>query len=79
MIELLLLIIGLVVIWKYSGSLNAGAIASEQAAKVWAEEIISESVIERQELIQQFEKQIQTKGITEIRSSDDFLKLMKVK
>ena len=54
MIELLILIIGIVVVWKFSSSLNAAATASEEASKKWAEDIIKDVVIERQELVMEF-------------------------
>ena len=54
MIELLILIVGIVVVWKFSSSLNAAATASEEASKKWAEDIIKDVVIERQELVMEF-------------------------
>jgi hypothetical protein len=54
MIELLVLIIGLVIVWKFSSSLNAAATASEEASKKWSEGIIKDVVIERQELMMEF-------------------------
>ena len=54
MIELLVLIIGIVIVWKFSASLNAAATASEEASKKWAEDVIKDVVIERQELVMEF-------------------------
>jgi hypothetical protein len=58
MIELLVLIIGIVIVWKFSASLNSAATASEEASKKWSEEIIKDVVIERQELLMEFDKDL---------------------
>ena len=83
MIELLLLIAGILIIFKYSGTLNAGAIASEQQAKLFAEEIIKDATIERQYLVQDWDHEIsklkEADPNFEVKSSEDFLKMMKVK
>lgn len=82
MIELLILIAGIVILWKFSGLLNVTAIASEQAARVWGEDIIKDSVVERQYLVADFEKELAKLKAKnpdfELQSSEDFLKSMKV-
>ncbi len=52
--ELLILIIGVVVIWKFSSSINVSATASKAHVETWAEKIIADAVIERQSTYEQF-------------------------
>lgn len=58
MIELLVLIIGVVAIWRFSGSIEATSVAGEQLTKTWAEGIIKDAVIERQEINLEFDKDL---------------------
>lgn len=65
MIELLILIFGIVVIWKFGSSLNSAATAAEEASKGWSEEVIKDTVISRQELVLEFQddlKKLAEKG-----------------
>jgi hypothetical protein len=60
MIELLILISGIVTMWKFSSSINATAVATEQKAQVWAEGLIKDSVVERQEIHAEWKQQMKT-------------------
>ena len=85
MIEFLVLIIGVVILWKFSASLNSSAIAMEEATKGWSESIIKDTVVERQELSIDFDKDVELLKESNpawdgnIISSDDILKKFKVK
>lgn len=83
MIELGILLVIIVFLWKFSGSIDSTATATEESVKVWGESVIKDAVIERQELVAEFNEDIKRLKSTnpdfEIKSSDEFLKDMKVK
>lgn len=83
MIELGVLLAIIVFLWKFSGSIDSTATATEQAVKVWGESVIKDAVIERQELVAEFNADVErlkeANPDFEIKSSDEFLKDMKVK
>jgi hypothetical protein len=75
MIELLVLIMGVTGIFMFSKSLKALAIASESKTQVFAEEVISEAVQERADILSDFKENTKDKDIV---SHDDMLKTFKV-
>lgn len=54
MLELLILISGCIFLWKFSKSTSALAEGAETKTQVWAEGIIANAVVERQETYKQF-------------------------
>ena len=56
MIELLILISGVIFLWKFGKSTSAVAEGAETKAQVWSEKIIADAVIERQENYEEFLK-----------------------
>lgn len=74
MLEMLILISGIVALWRFSSSTKAVAQGAETKAQVWAEKIISESVIERAENHKEFKEA--TKDL-KIVSHETFMKELK--
>ena len=72
---MLLLISGLVGLWKFSGSTSAISRGAEEKANVWAEEIIADAVLQRQENYQTFKES--TQKYTKIVSHETFMKELK--
>jgi hypothetical protein len=72
MLELLLLISGLVALWKFSASTSAVSQGAETKAQVWAESVIAEATIERQENYKEFKEA--TKDMDKIVSHESFMK-----
>lgn len=72
MLEMLLLISGLVALWKFSGSTSAVAKGAEEKANVWAEEIIMDSVLQRQDNYTAFKSS--TQKYDKIVSHETFMK-----
>lgn len=56
MLELLVLISGIVILYRFSKSTRAVSEGAEVKAQVWAEEVISESVIQRAENYKKFKQ-----------------------
>lgn len=54
MIELLILISGVIFLWKFGKSTSAVAEGAETKAQVWSEKIIADAVVERQQTYKQF-------------------------
>lgn len=77
MIELLLLVSGLVFLWKFSASTSAIATGAETKTQVWAEKVISNSVVERQQNYKEFQEA--TKTYDSIVSHETFMKELKGK
>lgn len=74
--ELLIVIIGVVLVWKFAGVLNTLSLAARTKAEVMCEEVLIEATTERAELIKEFSKD--TKA-DEIYNHQEILKLMKIK
>ena len=60
MIELLILISGVIFLWKFGKSTSAVAEGAETKAQVWSEKIIADAVIERQANYEEFIKATQS-------------------
>ena len=73
--ELLILVVGIVLVWKFSAVLNAIAKAGRVKAEVMCEEVMVEAVLERTEIIKTFNSEI---GDDEIKSHNQVLKLLKM-
>jgi len=73
--ELLIVIVGIVLLWKFSSVLNALSKAGRVKAEVMCEEVISESVIDRTELLEHFKAEL---GDREITSHAEIMKLFKM-
>lgn len=77
MIELLVLIIGIALLWKFSASTSAIAEGAETKTQVWAESVIANAVIERQQNYKDFQEA--TKTYDTIVSHDTFMKELRGK
>lgn len=74
--ELLLLIVGIVVLWKFSSSINLGAEQVKAKAEVLSEKVIADCTLERQETYKSF---LERKGDQELISHESLMTLMKGK
>jgi hypothetical protein len=73
--ELLIVIVGVVLMWKFSSVLNALSKAGRVKAEVICEEVIAESVIDRTELLESFKAELGDRDIT---SHAEIMKLFKM-
>lgn len=73
--ELLMVIAGLILIWKFSSTLNALASSAKVKTEVMAESVIADSVIERTDNFEQYEKIVEGKTI---RTHEEIMALFKV-
>ena len=74
--EVLLLIVGIVALWKFSSSINLGAEQVKAKAEVLSEKIIADCALERQETYQNF---LARKGDRELISHETLMSIMKGK
>ncbi len=74
--DLLLLVIGIVLVWKFSSVMTAVAMAGRVKAEVMCEEVIIEASVERTEMVEEFVEATKDKTI---HSHDDVLKMLKMK
>jgi len=74
--ELLWVIIGIGLVWKFSSVMTAVAMAGRVKAEVMCEEVIIEASVERTEMVTEF---IESTKDKEIYSHDQVLKMMKMK
>jgi len=74
-IELLILVVGLVLLWKFGRSLNAIAAGARTKAEVYSEGIIQDSVLERIESWESFKEEL---GDREVISHDEIMRELKV-
>tara|TARA_R110000851_G_scaffold262361_1_gene414880 strand:+ start:1351 stop:1581 length:231 start_codon:yes stop_codon:yes gene_type:complete len=75
-VELLIVIIGVVLVWKFASVLNTLSLAANTKAEVMCEEVLIEAVTERAELVKQFSVDVKSE---EIFNHSEILKLMKIK
>lgn len=73
--ELLSLVVGIVLVWKFSSVLNALSKAGRVKAEVMCEEVMTEAVLERIEMLEVFENEIKDR---EIKSHSEILKRLKM-
>lgn len=73
--ELLSLIIGIVLVWKFSSVLNALSKAGRVKAEVMCEEVMTEAVLERTEIVESFNSELGDKKIV---SHEEILKMLKM-
>lgn len=73
---LLIVVVGVVLVWKFSSSLNGLAKSAEIKTQVMSEEVMSEAVVERTKIAEKFKEKTADK---EILSHEDMLDLFKVK
>lgn len=74
--ELLIVIIGVVLVWKFASVLNTISLAAQTKAEVMCEEVLIEATTQRAELIKEFSKETK---VEEIFNHQEILKLMKIK
>ncbi len=60
--ELLMLIVGIVLLWKFGSALSGIATTARAKTEVFTEEVVAQVVIERSENFEEFKKQ--TEGET---------------
>lgn len=58
MIELLILIAGIVALWKFHSTINASTIAAKAHTEVWAEDVIAQAQIRRSEQVEALKEQL---------------------
>jgi hypothetical protein len=73
--ELLIVVAGIVLLWKFTSSINALATSAKVKAEVMSEEIITEAVKERTELIEAHMKEMEGKTVY---SHEEIMKIMRV-
>ena len=73
--ELLMLVVGIVGLWKFSSVMNALAKAGRVKAEVMCEEVMAEAVVERLEILDTFKTEV---GDKEVVSHTEMLKLFKM-
>ena len=74
--ELLILIIGIVLVWKFSGILSALALAGRTKAEVMCEDVLMDSTLERVENVKNFKEVL---GEKEIKNHEEILSMLKMK
>ena len=74
--ELLIVIVGVVLVWKFSSVLNALSMAGRVKAEVMCEEVLIEASEERADLYASFSENMKDK---EIKSHQEILTLLKMK
>lgn len=74
--ELLIVIIGVVLIWKFSSVLNAWAKGAQTTAEVFSEEVIMNSVQKRTEQVEAFTEKM---GDKTIKSHEEIMTMLKMK
>ena len=81
MIELLILISGVIFLWKFGKSTSAVAEGAETKAQVWSEKIIADAVLERQANYEEFTESLKkpTGGLKEVISHETFMKTLRGK
>ena len=79
MIELLILISGIVALWKFHSTINASTVAAKAHTEVWAEDVIANAQIRRSEQVEQLKAQLQLpNGSTrQLYSHDEVMHLLK--
>ena len=74
--ELLVVIVGVVLVWKFSSVLNALSMAGRVKAEVMCEEVLIEASEERADLYASFSENMKGK---EIKSHQEILTMLKMK
>lgn len=74
--ELLLVIVGVVLLWKFASALNGLAKSAEVKAQVMSEEVISEAVVERTKIAKKF---VEKTKEDKVLSHEDMMDLFGVK
>lgn len=73
--ELFMLISGVVLLWKFSSSINSVATSARVKTEVMAEEVIAECVQQRTENFEQWKADMEGK---EVKTHDEIMKMFKV-
>ena len=81
MIELLILISGVIFLWKFGKSTSAVAEGAETKAQVWSEKIIADAVLERQANYEEFTESLKkpTGELKDVISHETFMKTLRGK
>lgn len=81
MIELLILISGVIFLWKFGKSTSAVAEGAETKAQVWSEKIIADAVLERQANYEEFTESLKkpTGELKDVVSHETFMKTLRGK
>jgi hypothetical protein len=78
MIELLVLIIGIVLVWKFSSIFDTAAKTTEAATQGWMEDVLKDSTLDRQDRVLEFREELKKYQEKypdfKITSHEDFLK-----
>ncbi len=74
--ELLILVVGIVLVWKFSSVLNAWAKGAQTTAEVFSEEVIMNAVEKRTDQVEIFKEKM---GDKEIKSHEEIMSMLKMK
>lgn len=75
--ELLIVIVGVVIVWKFSSVLNTLSLAARTKSEVMCEEVMMDAVSDRTELIEDFKNKQNEKPILNHSEVLTFLKMKK--
>lgn len=76
MIELLVLIVGIVALWKGSGAISSLMYSAEETANAFAEDVVAEKSVERIDRVEDFKARV---GDREVLSHDSAMDLFRGK
>lgn len=78
MIELLVFVVGVVLVWKFSSIFDTAAKTTEAATQGWMEDVLKDSTIERQDRVIEFREELkkyqEANPNFKVVSHSDFLK-----
>ena len=79
MIELLILISGIVALWKFHSTINASTVAAKAHTEVWAEDVIANAQIKRSEQVEAFKQSLinEDGSKRQLYSHDEVMQLLK--
>ena len=79
MIELLILISGIVALWKFHSTINASTVAAKAHTEVWAEDVIANAQIRRSEQVEKFKASLTNEDGSkrQLYSHDEVMQLLK--
>lgn len=79
MVELILLILVVISIWKFSGTIDLTARTAEETTARWAEEVITDVAVERTEASKNLDKKLKDLGVTEIVTHSQYMAKLGIK
>lgn len=74
MLEFGVLIIIVVAIWKFSGTVDEVADVAEEAARSYTEDKLTDYALEREDRVKELNVEMEKRNITEFTSHDNYMK-----